>query len=185
MRLARVNDPDARLLRRASGGDVAALSVLYDRHSAALFNLAYGVSGDLAAAGSAVHQAFGRVCADPSSTRSGTPLRRNLARLTFLASREAADHIQDEIPKESVKGRCSSVRGQERALLGLTMYGGHSYREAAELLLIDAGDAAEILRASLRRSAEVLRASPLPADAPSEGMDARTWSARGSAAGGA
>ncbi len=103
----------------------------YDRHGAALFRLAHTLCGDTVQAEAAVSSAFHDAFAGRRDVAPGSRPCHDLARLVYLA--------------------CSP--GQPApcavALLALTMYGDHTYAEAAALLQVDAQVAAAMLRAAL------------------------------------
>lgn len=95
-----------------------------DLHACGLFDLAYTICGSGTVAESAVLDAFQAACADSSSTDPAKRVSQELSRLVFLACRAA----EEVIPAESRGG------DTRHALLGLTLYGEHTYAEAARLL---------------------------------------------------
>lgn len=160
---------DVTLLRRARAGDVPAREELYDRHATALFSLAHAISGNAEAAVSAVSKAFQEACADPATGDFGREVHHELSRLTFLACRPPGNASEDpRLAPAPGAGAPTDydvtvANPRHRALLGLTMYGDHSYRDAATLLDLEPADAAAALRMMLREYASTLRADqPFP-----------------------
>lgn len=166
-RLAAAFDPgvlaDEELLDQARRGDSTALGELYDRHGGALFKLAHAVAGDDTEAGAAVVQALAAVCdatcGDPGSTDPSVSVLHELSRRTFLAASAPAaapvgsgeqDPVEDIV--HAVDTSLVARDPRQRALLGLTRCGDHTYREAAALLGMSPDVAAQELRTALRAS---------------------------------
>lgn len=119
---------DNALLERLGSGDVAAAGVLYDRYGAAMYTFALTVTRSPAAAAAAVLEVFRTAAATSAPGRAW----QRLAHATLAA--------------------CPPSEEPEvlsRSLLALTLYGSHTYREAAVLLGIDSDEAAQRLRETL------------------------------------
>lgn len=136
---------DADLLGLACSGDLWAAGELYDRHGAALYRLAFAFTGDVAASERTVIQAFQRACAGAVQSPRGESVWHRLAGLAFAVSGELTERTSS-LPRE-VEG-AALVR--LRALYGLTLCGGYTYRQAATLLAVDAEAATRDLRTVLR-----------------------------------
>ncbi len=134
MSLARetTSSRDAALMDLAVAGDLAALGSLYDAYGAELYRLAQVVVGHSAGAQLAVCEGFRHARARPVDGVAPQDPARELVRLTLLASRAIAE---DERLGAS--------------LLGLTIFGNHTYREAALLLGMAPDEAADVLRTAL------------------------------------
>ncbi|QNE18262.1 hypothetical protein F1D05_10575 [Kribbella qitaiheensis] len=172
---------DRRLLTSARGGDDASIAQIYDLHGLALLNLACAVSSDREAAESAVVEAVVQACTGYGNADPSGSLRHQLARLTYThcvrprgssqASAAAGGGVQPQSGLGVAASRGFSVLSRhQRGVLALTVFGDHSYREAADLLDVTpatAGRAAEVrsarMPASDRRPAEH---HELPARAP-------------------
>ena len=128
-----VHEPptDRELLALAGTGDRLAASELYNRYGVLLYALALMVTTRRSDAESAVVEGF-RAAATAANEQSHTTLHV-LARATFAAC-------------PPIAGRAA----QWAALLALTLYGAHTYREAAATLGIEPEDAARYLRIDLR-----------------------------------
>lgn len=145
------------------GDRLALIGSLYDRHGARnLFHLAYAVCGDIETAGSSVVHAFETAAKDPHFQVDGSRSAHDLARLTFDASIGHLDSrptptgpFQGPSETDDATPTSAWFRSQDlehRALLALTLFGDHTYREAAALLDLDPGNAAQMLRTMLRDS---------------------------------
>jgi len=117
----------------AAAGNVPAVASLYDTYGAALYRLAHIVVGDSGRAETAVCEGFRSARAHPLVGEAPEDAWRELVRLTLLAAWTM-----------SGTGRTGA------ALLGLTLFGDHTYREAALLLDMEPDEAADVLRAALR-----------------------------------
>jgi len=117
----------------AAAGSVPAVARLYDNYGAALYRLALIVVGDSGRAETAVCEGFRRARAHPLMGEAPEDAWRELVRLTMLAAWTMAGTV-----------RTGS------ALLGLTLIGDHTYREAALVLDMEPDEAAGVLRAALR-----------------------------------
>jgi DNA-directed RNA polymerase specialized sigma24 family protein len=158
------------LLRHARAGEATARAELYDRHATALFNLAYAISGNAEAAASAVSEAFREACADPATGDAGRRVHQVLSRLTFLACRNnAVGHPRlDPAPEGDAPTDYDATEtdARYRALLGLTMHGQRTYRDAATLLDLEPAEAAAALRMMLREHARSIHGRE-PSSSPS------------------
>ena len=136
----------------------------YDEHGIALFRLAHAICRDDEMAAAAVVQAFHAAFADSSRTDRDARIFHDLVRLTYLACMDAyaapngpADE-GSEAPDATPMDACLlGLDCQRRALLALTLFGDHTYDEAAALLHIEPSAAARALRITLRESGRVPR----------------------------
>jgi hypothetical protein len=156
--------PDDELLGCARGGDVRAAGELYDRHGTALLNLAVTVSGSRVDAASAVVAALASACADAASTDPALPVLHELSRLTF----QSCEVSNTSAPPTTLTARArddvvpgavglDSLGPRQRALVALTVYGEHTYREAGALLGLSPRVAAQLLRLALLDAFHVVR----------------------------
>jgi hypothetical protein len=114
-----------------------------------LFRLAHVICGNVEMASSAVCQAFEAAFSDTHRHADRPPTSRDLARLTYLAC-TLTPLLSCAPSGTDVPGALTPTEPQRRALLALTMYGDHTYREAATLLHIDPASAAQALRTTLQ-----------------------------------
>jgi hypothetical protein len=168
--------PDDELLRCARDGDVRAAGELYDRHGTALLNLAVTVSGSRVDAASAVVAALASACADAASTDPALSVLHELSRLTFqscdVSNTSAPTTLTARAHDDVVPGAVGldSLGPRQRALVALTVYGEHTYREAGGLLGLSPGVAAQLLRLALLDAFHVVRTGLRSPAVPSEAV---------------
>ena len=135
-------------------------SELIDAHSATLFQLAWVTTADGAIASVAVARVLTAASLDQARLESPRPVLAELSRLTIWASlapaaaaSAASPGPRDAAPSANVgayvEGMLCAIGSRERALVALTMFGDHTYREAAAVLEIAPETAAELLRSTL------------------------------------
>lgn len=136
--------------------DNPAAGELYERHADALYSLARLLCQDSPGA----EEAFVTILADAGPTLVNmTPeaQRRCLAADLWHRHRRrtaATSAVPDRLPAPRAPRDGSAwQRGQEQALLGLVMFGSHTYTQAADLVGVPAQTAASHLRTGLRRGA--------------------------------
>lgn len=140
-------------------------SELLEKYAATLFRLAWVTSGDCAIASSAVVRVLVAASLDPARMEPSRPLRAELSRLTIWASLapEAAADASSPGPRDvdvgadigsDVEDVLRAIRPRERALIALTIFGDHTYREAAVVLGMAPETAAELLRDTLHTIGE-------------------------------
>lgn len=146
--------PDADRPSERAPRDRPARAELYDRHGSGMFCLAYLSTSDPDAAADAVVAAFEGA---ETVTTYADPKRiaRALARRTFLAC-PLYPPVRD--PGTGPNGaprpdELSHMSQRARQLIGLTLFGSHSYRQAAALLRLDPQTAASVLTELLRDTA--------------------------------
>ncbi len=103
--------------------------MLYADHGAALFRLAHAICGDDELAADAVGAAIA------SAVEAGQPDQRPLRELARATFRACTELVEDPAP--------------QRALLALTLWGDHTYDDAAALLRLSPATAAQVLRTTL------------------------------------
>lgn len=141
------------VLLRPGTIDGTALSELYDRCGEHLFRLAHIMTGDTDTASSAVVRAFEQACTRSTLAPAGSQSWHELARLTYAAASREADSGR----ALRTRAACACARRccmrawspEQRALLALTMYGDHDYREAARLIGLDPRWAAALVWGTL------------------------------------
>jgi hypothetical protein len=133
---------------------------IYDRHAAAVYGQALlmlddaGLAGEIArdviVAECALPAASPRVAARVSARLAVSTLQRCQERMAAEARKGGAPpgrHARGQSASPATGGPASD--GKERALLGLVLFGGMGYREAARELAISPARAAVLLRAEL------------------------------------
>jgi RNA polymerase sigma-70 factor, ECF subfamily len=169
---------DAILRRRED-----ALAEAYRRHSSAVFGLALRVTHNQTLAEEVVQEVFVRLWKDPakydpsrgtlrsfllshSHGRSIDLIRSEASRRTREDKEarlvaEAGPSIDEEVIEmqmaEQVRVALDNLHPQERSAIELAYFGGHSYREVAEMLGQPEGTVKSRIRAGLRRMHEQLR----------------------------
>jgi len=132
---------------------------VYDRHAVAVYRQALLMLADEDMAGQVACDVITGECAraaaapgdqDSASRRLAMSVLRRCQEL--LDSRARQDRAGRRRPARRDAGR-HSLRGSERALLGLVLFGGLGYREAARALAIRPSRAAAVVRAALSRAA--------------------------------
>ena len=143
---------------------------IYDRHAAALYRQALFMLDDERLAGQVASDAIAAECTmHAMSPDDADQVPGRLAASVLWRSQElmAGQAGKDSIPRRPARG-CSGSRdpgeGEQRALLGLVVFGGMGYREAAHELEISPSRAAGLLRAALitQASSPALSARTMP-----------------------
>jgi RNA polymerase sigma-70 factor, ECF subfamily len=180
---------DAALVLAVARYDEAALRELYERHGRAVFGLAARVVGDQAVAEEVLQDVFVRLWDRPerfdpergelksfllreSHSRAVDRLRSDAARRRREDRHEVesermrrGDDLEREvwelIRSEKVKEALAELSPREREAITLAYFGGHSYRDVAELLGEPEGTIKGRIRIGLRKLAEKLEAAGL------------------------
>jgi hypothetical protein len=149
----RAGDPDAEI---------------YDRHAATVYRQALLMLGDERQAGRIAREVIVAECAlPPAAPRDAGRVTARLAVLTMRRCQElTAGRVTEDRtgPGRHARGRLGQQdpQAREQALLGLVLFGGMGYHEAARELAISPSTAAAMLRSALIR----LGTSPPGARAP-------------------
>jgi RNA polymerase sigma-70 factor (ECF subfamily) len=170
---------DEDLMQLVGDGEVRAFEVIFDRHSAPAFSLAYRMCGRSAMAEDVVQEAF------VSLWRSGTRydrgrgsvrswvlsavhnraidmFRRELVRTSRnigdeqLAERvEAAERVDREVERRDdarlVRGALSELPADQRKVIELAYFGGFTHSQIAEILELPAGTVKGRMRLGLAK----------------------------------
>ena len=183
--MAAAADPDLELARRIQSGDSAAVGELYDRYAGIALAVGLRVLRDRELAEDVVHDAFvtvwqkiGRFDAERGSLRSW---------LLSIVRNRAIDRLRRTRPTEDVadaddrsmlrtsanptwdavvrtldttelRQAVDGLPAEQREAVELAYFGGHTYREVAQIVGIPEGTAAGRLRLALAK----LRASLTP-----------------------
>lgn len=125
------------------------LETLWDRHGGSLYALACALLGDQAAAVRAVTLAMSDL---PRTTASDRPedALRHLAARVYWRSREVAARPSGSTHLPPVMAWLAQLAHLQRACLALCVFGGHTHREAADLLGATPESVAGLLTAGLR-----------------------------------
>lgn len=122
---------------------------LWDRHGSSIYALACTLLGDETAAAHAVTQGMTDL-ARSAGTAPNNDTRRSWARHVYWRSQELAGQTSrtPHLPPAMVwLGQLAQL---QRACLALCLFGGHSHREAADLLGVPPMTVADFLTAGLR-----------------------------------
>jgi len=127
---------------------------LVDHYSATLVRLAWVISGDCTIASSAVVKVIVAAALDHARLEPSRAMLFDLSRQTMWASLAAADDTWSPASWEEVAGADArdvlrSIDPRDRALVALTLFGDHTYREAATVLGLAPDVAADLLRDTL------------------------------------
>jgi len=125
---------------------------IYDRHAAAVYRQALLMLDDESLAGQVACEVIAAECA-ASAESPGDPDRVS-GRLAVSALRRCQKLIagRDRVSRRWLargRSRAQDPDGRERAVLGLVLFGGMEYREAARELAISPSGAAAMLRSAL------------------------------------
>jgi RNA polymerase sigma-70 factor (ECF subfamily) len=168
---------DARLVVAIARFHEDALAELYRRHGGAVFALAHRLLNDRTLAEEVVQEVFVRLWRDPDRfdadrgslrsfllanahgrsvdlIRSETSRRRREerdARLTAEAGYDVEHEVWDVALADHVRTALAALSDGERAAIELAYFGGHSYREVAQLLDEPEGTVKSRIRAGLVR----------------------------------
>ncbi|MFC8831573.1 hypothetical protein ACFT9I_40270, partial [Streptomyces sp. NPDC057137] len=143
----------ARLAGRLSG---RAFSDLYDRHAAALYSLAWLLFPSIESADEAFVTTMAGAGTQPDDVAPDAERRRLAAALWHRCARDAPRTTTGRSPaplSQAPAGGSSPER--EQALLGLVLFGRHTYAQAADLIGVSAHAAAAHLRSVVHRGANV------------------------------
>jgi len=175
---------DDELIEHAREGDTAAFEVIFDRHGAAAFSLAYRMCGRRELAEDVVQEVL------LSLWRSGMPydrargsvrgwmlgavhhkavdaLRRNTAKTGLDVHDDAATEripARERTPieaerradAESVRDALTGLPSEQRRVIELAYFGGFTHSEIAELLALPAGTVKGRMRLGLNRLRDLL-----------------------------
>lgn len=175
---------DAELVRRIGGGRQDALAEIYRRHSGAVFALALRITKNRTLAEEITQEIFVRLWKrwesyDPERgtvrsfllththgrsvdlIRSESSRRMREERETRQLVAAAGPTLEEEVVEmqmaEHVRGALENLTDEERSAIELAYFGGHSYREVAEILGEPEGTVKSRIRTGLKRLAGSLR----------------------------
>lgn len=139
------------------------LEDLWDRYGTPVYTLACALLGNETAAAQAVTLGLTDLaCSDRSvSTKDA---RRSWARHVYWRSRELASETSCTPHRPPAPGWLGQLTHPQRACLALCLFGGHTHREAADLLDLPPKTVADLLTSGLR-AVKRLAASGTPAHA--------------------
>jgi RNA polymerase sigma-70 factor, ECF subfamily len=171
-------DPDVDLVRRIRSGDRAALGELYDRYASLALAVAVRVLEDRGTAEDVVHDAFVAVWqkADRFDATRGSlrgwllTIVRNRA-IDRIRRARPTDDVADadasgrmrttpnpvfeeairSLDRDALRGALTSLPDEQRQAIELAYFGGHTYRQVAQLTNVAPGTAASRLRLALAR----------------------------------
>ncbi len=165
-----------------------ALAEVYRRHGRSVYGLARRVLGDPTEAEDVTQEAFLHLWRDPSRfdpvrgtmrtyllthvhgravdvvrSRAARARREERdARATAAASYDIEREIWDMALAERVEGALGALPADERAAIDLAYFGGHTYKEVAELLCAPEGTVKSRIRSGLRRMRSALVEGGVP-----------------------
>ena len=169
---------DAALVERLQEGSEAALAEVYSRHSGPVHGLARRILRDETLAEEITQEVFLRLWNDPEKFdatrgslrsfllahthgRSVDLIRSESARRTReenearMAPEVAASNVEDEVLQITLAGEVkealASLTDGERKAIELAYFGGHTYREVAEVLGEPEGTVKSRIRSGLKR----------------------------------
>lgn len=175
---------DAELVRRIGEGRQDALAEIYRRHSGAVFALALRITKNRTLAEEITQEIFVRLWKrwesyDPERgtvrsfllththgrsvdlIRSESSRRMREERETRQLVAAAGPTLEEEVVEmqmaEHVRGALKNLTDGERSAIELAYFGGHSYREVAEILGEPEGTVKSRIRTGLKRLAGSLR----------------------------
>ena len=166
---------DAALMLAVGRSDQDALGEIYRRHAGSVLNLAARVAGSSALAEEVVQDVFTTIWRSPESFDPDRGSLRTL--LMSIAHRRAVDLVRSEVSRKrrevgsdihsdsknpegevlqlmvakDVQQAMSTLSDGERRAIELAYFGGHTYREVAELLDEPEGTVKTRIRTGLRR----------------------------------
>lgn len=168
---------DTALVFAVSRWDERALAAIYRRHGGVVFGLARRVLGDVGAAEEVVQEVFLRLWKRPerydpergtlraflladTHGRSVDRIRSDVARRrrelkdrdrTELHGPDLDQQIADLVVADHVRAAVSALPAGEREAIELAYFGGHTYRQVAEVLDAPEGTVKSRIRSGLRR----------------------------------
>lgn len=176
--------PDAELIGEMTAGRAEALEEAYRRHAAAVLGLARRVIGDLSLAEEVVQEVFVRLWRRPDrfdasrgtlrsyllidtngraieSVRSNTARRSREERYVRLDA-SPLPNVEDEVTGLVIADHLQDALGRltdgEREAIELAYYGGHTYREVAQIVGAPEGTVKSRIRSGLMRLRDQLLA---------------------------
>ena len=179
---------DAQLVVLVGRYDESALAEIYRRHARSVYGLARRVIGEEAEAEDVTQEAFLHLWRNPASfdpargslrtylltwvhgravdvvrSRASRARREERdARRTANAAYDIEREVWDMATAERVADALAELPADERAAIDLAYFGGHTYREVAQLLSAPEGTVKSRIRNGLRR----MRASLIEEGAP-------------------
>lgn len=173
---------DADLAASIVARDESALAEVYRRHSGSVFGLAMRVTRNRVLAEDVTQEVFVRLWKEPHKfdhtrgslrtyllshahgrsvdiirSESSRRMREdNEARLVAEAGPSLDEEVIEMQIAEQVRGALAELDSLQRSAIELAYYGGHSYREVAEMLGQPEGTVKSRIRAGLRRLGEQL-----------------------------
>jgi len=171
------SDPD--LVRTVAGGDPRALEEIHRRHGGAVFGLSRRVLADEALAEEVSQEVFLRLWTEPhrfeatrgslrsflqrqahsraiERVRSEEARRRREERAERIDIRTVTDieaEVMASLRSDAIRAALATLDPSERQPILLAYFGGHSYREVAELLDAPEGTVKSRIRSGLNRLA--------------------------------
>lgn len=170
---------DDELIRHVRDGDASAFEVIFDRHAAAAFSLAYRMCGRRAVAEDVVQEAFLSLWRSAVRyERSRGSVRawvlgavRNKAIDTFrheaatssldvddeaaaqrMPARERTDHeVERRDDAQQVRGALAGLPSEQRRVIELAYFGGFTHSQIADLLELPAGTVKGRMRLGLNK----------------------------------
>jgi RNA polymerase sigma-70 factor (ECF subfamily) len=180
-----MSDPDLDLVRRIRSGDRAALGELYDRYASQALAVAVRVLEDRGTAEDVVHDVFVTVWQridrfdDARGSLRGWLLTivRNRAIDRLRRTRATDDVVEIDalgrlrttpnpvweeavraLDRETLAEALAQLPDEQRQAIELAYFGGHTYRQVAELMDVAPGTAASRMRLALARLRATLEA---------------------------
>lgn len=173
---------DPALVVAIVNGDEHALAEAYRRHSGAVFGLALRVTRSQTLAEDVAQEVFVRLWKQPTKfdpdrgtlrtylltqahgravdlirSESSRRMREdNEARMVAEAGPSVDEEVVDMQVAEQVRGALARLDAAQRSAIELAYFGGHSYREVAEMLGQPEGTVKSRIRAGLKRLNEQL-----------------------------
>ena len=171
----RLGASDAALMVAVGRFDQDALGEIYRRHAGSVLNLAARVAGSTAAAEEVVQDVFTTIWKSPGTFDPEKGSLRSL--LMSIAHRRSVDLVRSEVSRrrretgsdrppesqslegevwqvmvtEHVQEAMATLSQGERRCIELAYFGGHSYREVAQLLDQPEGTVKTRIRSGLKR----------------------------------